>query len=311
MNENSFAVLSGTSHPQLAEALARQLQIPLLDREIQYHPDGEIDVHLLDQVENRQILIVQSLAYKPNDYLMELCILADTVKRNRAQSIVAVIPYLCYGRQDHSHDNGGSLTSKIVVNFLEMSGIDEVILVAPHSERIPSFFSIPVTLVPYESLFAESIASLNWDDLTIVSPDRGRIRSVQQIAHILNCDTAFINKRRLQNNQLEGELIGDLVDRNVVIVDDICCTGTTLCHAIKICQQAGVQKIAVKICHPIFSRQFDEKFSSYQKQINSFFVTNTVPNSTHSLHLQLQVIDITSAIVQALWSKYPEMSIYK
>ena len=272
-NDNGFMLFAGTSHPELSQQIAEAVGVQLGKIQIETFPDGEIGVHVLDNVRGRDVFLLQSVARNPNLYLMELLILVDAMKRASARSIVAVLPYFGYARQDRKGTAREPITAKLVADLLERAGVTRVLTMDLHTEQIQGFFNIPVDNLYAMPLFVEAIKQRGVAKCAVVTPDVGSIKLARSFAEALKCDYAIVDKRRLSAKRVEmNALIGDVKDRDVWIVDDICSTGQTLEAAAKVCKKAGAKRVFAAVTHGIFSgKAFEES------AIEKMLVSNTIP----------------------------------
>ncbi len=271
---NDYALFAGTSHPELAQQIASCLGIALGKARIEMFPDGEIGAHVLESVRGRDVFIVQSIARHPNFYLMELLILVDAMKRASARSIIAVIPYYGYARQDRRGKEREPITAKLVADLLQTAGVTRVLTMDLHTEQIQGFFDIPVDNLYARPLIVEALAKLKMDDTVVVAPDIGSIKLARSYAEALKFDLAIVDKRRVSAEQVEmSAMIGEVKDKNVLLVDDVCSTGGTLKTAARVCKHAGAKRIWAAVTHGLFvgSRLLEES------EIERIMMSNTVP----------------------------------
>ncbi|MBS0648975.1 MAG: ribose-phosphate pyrophosphokinase [Verrucomicrobia bacterium] len=275
--DRSFVLFAGTSHPELATQIARELKMRLGKIQIETFPDNEIGVHLLENVRGRDVFVLQTIARHPNLYLMELLIIVDALKRASARSITAVVPYFGYARQDRKNlnDQGGRvpITAKLVADMLEKAGVARVLTMDLHAEQIQGFFDIPVDNIFARPLLLEAAREEGWSKSVVVAPDIGSIRLARDFAGNLKVDYAIVDKRRVTAKRVEaGALIGDVQGKNVILVDDICSTGETLTKASWVCKKFGAKAIRAVVTHGLLiGSAFEES------AIEKMFVTNTVP----------------------------------
>jgi ribose-phosphate pyrophosphokinase len=271
---NAYALFAGTSHPELAEQIASCLGITLGKARIEEFPDGEIGVQVLESVRGRDVFIVQSIARDPNFYLMELLILVDAMKRASARSIIAVIPYYGYARQDRRGKEREPITAKLVADLLQGAGVTRVLTMDLHTEQIQGFFDIPVDNLYARSLICEALAKQKMHEAVVVAPDIGSIKLARSYAEALKVDLAIVDKRRVSAKHVEmSAMIGDVKDKNVLLVDDMCSTGGTLKTAAHVCKSAGAKQIWAAVTHGLFvgSGLLEES------GIERIVMSNTVP----------------------------------
>src|SRR5579872_587310 len=248
--ENSFMLFAGTSHPELAQQIAADLGVQLGKVLIETFPDNEIGVQILENVRGRDVFVLQSIARHPNLYLMELLILVDALKRASARSIVAVIPYFGYARQDRKGKGRVPITAKLVADLLEKAGVTRVLTLDLHTEQIQGFFDIPVDNLYARPVLVEAVEKLGLINLVVVAPDVGSIKLARDFAEGLKVDFAIVDKRRVNAKQVEIDaLIGEVTGKNVLLVDDMCTTGGTLKTAANVCKKAGAKSVIAAATH--------------------------------------------------------------
>lgn len=269
-----FSLFSGSSHPQFALDVAAYLKHPLGKIEFQPYPDGEISLQVLDNVRGKEVFVLQSLAKKPHDYLMELLILIDALKRASAKSITAILPYFCYARQDRKAKPRVPITAKLVANLLTKAGVDRVVTMDLHAGQIQGFFDIPLDNLLARPLLCKAFEGLKLANLTIVAPDLGAIKNAQAYAEELKADFALIDKRRVEGRIEIEALVGEVKGRNVFIVDDMCATGETLVKAATACKERGALRIFAAFTHGLLAPGALEKLVA--SPIEKIFTTNTI-----------------------------------
>ena len=270
---NDYALFAGTSHPELAQQIASCLGISLGKALIEMFPDGEIGVQVLESVRGRDVFIVQTMARNPNFYLMELLILVDAFKRASARSIIAVIPYYGYARQDRRGKAREPITAKLVADLLQRAGVTRVLTMDLHTEQIQGFFDIPVDNLYARSILVKTLSKQKMGRCVVVTPDIGSIKMARAYAEALKVDLAIVDKRRVNAKQVEmAALIGDVKGKDVLLVDDMCSTGGTLKTAARVCKQAGAKRIFAAVTHGLFVGSGLE-----DSGIEKIVMSNTVP----------------------------------
>jgi len=279
--------------------IAGCLEISLGKARIEMFPDGEIGVRILESVRGRDVFIVQSIARNPNFYLMELLILVDAMKRASARSIIAVIPYYGYARQDRRGKEREPITAKLVADLLQRSGITRVLTMDLHTEQIQGFFDIPVDNLYARPLIVEALSKLKMDEFVVVTPDIGSIKLARSYAEALKVDLAIVDKRRVSAKQVEmTALIGDVKDKNILLVDDMCSTGGTLKTAVRVCKQAGARDVRVAVTHGLFVGKGLLEDSGIEKIVMS----NTVPAPETIDQKSLEIVTVAPLFAKAIQS---------
>lgn len=298
MSKGSYTIFSGTSHPLLAREIANNLDTPLGNVQLNVFPDGEIGIQILEDVQNRDVFVVQSMAYRPNFYCMELLILVDALRRASAKSITAVIPYYGYSRQDRRDvDANVPITAKLIANLLEKSGVNRLITVDLHTDQIQGFFDIPVDNLHSRDVFIDALQHQLLENPIIVAPDMGSVGLAKNFGRALTADMAVINKKRIGNTVTIENIIGNVSGRNVLLVDDIWSTGATLQQAARACKYAGATCIIVAVVHGLF---IDDIYK--ESAIDMVFVSNTVPFEGKLCHTKTKVISISRLLSSAMES---------
>ena len=289
-------LFSGTSHPVLAGEIAEFLDVKLGNVLIDTFPDGEIGVQILENVRGRDVFVVQSIAKKPNFYLMELLILIDALKRASVRQIIAVIPYYGYARQDRKDKGRVPITAKLVADLLEKAGASRVLTIDLHAEQIQGFFNIPVDNLHARPVLLEAIKPFITGSPVIVAPDIGRIKLARAFAHHLHADFAVIDKCRLSATEVVGDAImGTVQGRDVILVDDMSTTGGTLKNGSHACKAAGAKKIIAVITHGSFCKNPIEGSA-----ISELFMTNTIPLSEEIDLSHVHVVQVRELIGKAI-----------
>lgn len=290
-------LFSGSSHRELATKIAECLGIRLGKVAIERFPDGEIGVQILENVRGRDLFIVQSIARHPNLYLMELLILVDALKRASAKSIVTVIPYFGYARQDRKDKGRVPITAKLVANLLEKAGVTRVLTMDLHSEQIQGFFDIPVDNLYAAPLLAEAVRELS-QNFVVVAPDVGSSKRARAFATELRVDMAIVEKRRLSSEEVEMRtLIGSVKGCDVILVDDMCSTGGTLKSASWVCKSEGAKSIYAAVTHGLLvGNGFKES------AIEKLFITDTIPQGEDYPKGRIEEISVAKLFADAILS---------
>lgn len=286
-------IFSGSSHPELAREVAKHLHVDLGKVVIETFPDGEIGVQVLENVRGKDVFVIQSPARHPNHYLMELLILVDALKRASAKSIVAVIPYYAYARQDRKEKGRVPITARLVANLLERAGVTRLLTMDLHTEQIQGFFDIPVDHLYARPLFVKALKGLKLKDAVIVSPDVGSNKMARKFAEDLKLDIAIVDKRRVSGRDVEvNALIGSVKGRQAILVDDICSTGGTLELAAKVCKEEGAKTVFAVVAHALLMG------GAKLKGIDQLFITDSVPPLKEAEGLR--VISIAPLLAEAI-----------
>lgn len=278
--ENAL-LFAGTSHPALAKEVASNLGITLGKVSIEKFPDGEISLQIQENVRGRNVFVLQTVALDPNNYLMELLIMIDALRRASAGSIAAVIPYFGYCRQDRKDKPRVPITAKLVANLLVNAGANRILTMDLHAGQIQGFFDIPVDNLYGRPVLADALIKMyNNDNWIVVTPDIGSIKLARAYARYLGTEMAIVDKVRTSATEIdEVTVIGDLKGKDVLLADDMCSTGGTLASAAKACQEKGANRIFAAVTHGLLVGNALEKIE--KSPIEALLISNTLPAGEH------------------------------
>jgi ribose-phosphate pyrophosphokinase len=272
--KNSPLIFSGSSNPELTRKICKYLKLSQGTLDMRKFSDGEIWVKFMENIRGRDIFIVQS-TNPPAENLMELLILLDAAKRASATRITAVLPYFGYARQDRKDQPRVAITAKLVANLITVAGADRVITMDLHAAQIQGFFDIP-----FDHLYASPVFTVLFKkhkkNFVVVSPDLGGIKLARSYAKRLNAGLVVIDKRRPKQNQVEVmNVIGDVNNKDVLLVDDMIDTGGTFVSAIKVLKERGAKNIYGAVTHAVLSGEAIEKI--HDSEITKLYVTDSIP----------------------------------
>lgn len=273
-------LFAGNAVPELARKIADRLYIKLGDAEVGRFSDGEINVKINENVRGSDVFIIQSTCAPTNDNLMELIVMVDALRRASAGRITAVIPYFGYARQDRRVRSARvPITAKVVADFLSSVGVDRVLTVDLHAEQIQGFFDVPVDNVFGTPVLMEHLRQQVFHNPVVVSPDIGGVVRARALAKLLNdIDLAIIDKRRPRANESQVmHIIGDVNDRDCIIVDDMIDTGGTLSKAAEALKKHGARRVLAYATHPVFSGNAVANIRD--SHIDQVVVTDSIPLS--------------------------------
>ena len=277
---SKLVVFTGNANPELAMAMAKQLNLPIGDAEVGTFSDGEVAVDIHENVRGKDVFIVQSTCKPTNNNLMELLVMADALRRSSAGRITAVMPYFGYARQDRRVRSARvPITAKVVADMITAVGIDRVMTVDLHADQIQGFFDIPVDNVYATPLIVADIERQKYGDLMVVSPDVGGVVRARALAKQLNdSELAIIDKRRPKANESQVmHIIGEVEGRSCVLVDDIVDTAGTLCKAAQALKERGAAKVIAYCTHPVLSGPAISNIEA--SAMDQLVVTDTIPLS--------------------------------
>ncbi len=305
-----LVLLNGNSNPPLARAIAGALGEPLGMARVTRFSDAETQVEIDDNVRGRDVFLMQSTCNPANDHIMELLILVDACKRASAGRITAVIPYYGYARQDRKVAPRAPITAKLVADILTRAGVQRVLTMDLHAGQIQGFFDIPVdNLYAGPTLRAHIAASLPLADTVIVSPDAGGVERARSYARPLGCGLAIIDKRRSGPNQAEAlHLIGDVRDKDAIIIDDMIDTAGTLVKAAAALRSNGARRVFAVATHPVLSGPAVERIVT--SSLERVIVTDTIPLSEAAAACgRIEVVSVAPVFAQAISSIHSHDSV--
>ncbi|MBX2934782.1 MAG: ribose-phosphate pyrophosphokinase [Ferruginibacter sp.] len=251
--ESNAKIFSGTGSQYLAEKIARKFGEPLGKVNIQRFSDGEIYVEFKESIRGRFVFLIQS-TYAPADNLMELLLMIDAAKRASAYKVIAVIPYYGLARQDRKDRPRVAIGSKLVANMLTAAGADRVITMDLHAPQIQGYFDIPVDHLDSSAIFIPYIENLKLPNLIFAAPDVGSANRIREVATYFECEMVICDKHRKRANEIASMVvIGDVTDRDVVLIDDMCDTGGTLAKSAALMKDNGARSVRALCTHPVLS----------------------------------------------------------
>ena len=279
--QGDIAIIAGRSNPKLAEAAAYCAGVKVTPCDVKIHADGELNIEIQDNVRGQDVFVIQSTSKPGNDHLMELLIIIDALKRASAERITAVLPYFGYARQDRKNRPRQPITAKLVADLITVAGANRVLTVDLHAGQIMGFFNVPVdnlyarpVMLNYlTELFAKK--GIGNDDVCVVSPDSGGVSRARAYAKRLDAALAIIDKRRSVPNQVaEMNVVGNVVGKLAILVDDMVDTGGTLVKAADALMEAGAKEVIACCTHPVLSNDAVKVLG--QSQLSSILTSDTI-----------------------------------
>ncbi|MCG8604248.1 ribose-phosphate pyrophosphokinase [bacterium] len=300
-------LFSGNANPDLAKKIAEYLDLPLGKTTIEYFSDDEIWIKYNQNIRGADVFIIQP-THSPAKYLMELFIMIDAARRASAERITAVIPYFGYGRQDRKDQPRVSITAKLIANLITTSGADRILTMDLHAPQIQGFFDIPMDHLYSATIFGDHFRNMKIHDLTVVSPDIGGITLARAYAKRLHAPLAIIDKRRPKHNETEVmHIIGEVKDRNILIIDDIVDTAGTICNAAVALRKEGALDIFVACTHAILSGPAIKRLK--EAPITRIEVTDSVYLPPEKQIDKIEVLTAASLLGEAIKRIHEEESI--
>ncbi len=302
---------SGRSHPELAEAVARELGVELAKLSAYDFANGEIFVRFEESVRGTDAFVLQSHTFPINKWIMEQLLLIDALRRASARRISVIMPYYGYARQDKKHRGREPISARLMADLLKTAGADRIMTVDLHTSQIQGFFDGPVDHLFAIKILAEHVQSrYDRNEITIVSPDSGRVRVAERWTDILGSPLAIIHKRRdpdVPNEVKMFEVVGEVKDRICVLVDDMIDTGGTIVKAAETLFDNGAKAVIVTATHGILSGKAAEKLQG--SRIAEVVVTDTLPIVPESRFNKLTILPIAPMIANAVREVFHEGSV--
>ncbi|HEX2675071.1 MAG TPA: ribose-phosphate pyrophosphokinase [Polyangiales bacterium] len=273
----SISIFSGTANPDLAKAIGASLELPIGRAELTRFSDGEVFARIQENVRGVDVYVVQSTCTPVNDNIMELLVMVDALKRASAASITAVLPYYGYARQDRKASPRTPITAKLIADLLTAAGISRVVSIDLHAGQIQGFFNVPFDHLFANKVFLDYLRPKFAAELPVfVSPDAGGVERTRAYAKRMDADLAIIDKRREKANVSEVmNIIGDVKDRDCIILDDMIDTAGTLCNAAKALKERGARRVFAAATHAVLSGPAVERIKA--SPLEEVVITDTVP----------------------------------
>jgi ribose-phosphate pyrophosphokinase len=282
--KRDWVILSGSSNTELAKKICERLERPLSPIESRRFSDGEIFVEIKENVRGRAVYVIQSTCAPVNDYLMELLIIMDALKRASAKEINVITPYFGYARQDRKVSPRTPISAKLTADLLTTAGATRVVSVDLHAGQIQGFFNIP-----FDNLFAlplmqkhiEETLVQKGEELVIVSPDAGGVERARALAKRFDCQVAIIDKRRTGPNVAKAmNIIGEVDGKTAIIIDDMIDTAGTLTEAANAVAGAGAKRVLACATHGVFSGPAIQRIAD--SKLERVIITDTIPLSSEA-----------------------------
>ena len=304
MNPNA-KIFAGTGSQNLAEQICKSYGCKLGKINIQKFSDGEIQPIFLESIRGDFVFLVQS-TYAPADNLMELLLMIDAARRASAYKIIVVMPYYGYARQDRKDRPRVAIGSKLIANMLVAAGADRLITMDLHAPQIQGYFDIPVDHLDSSAIFIPYIEQLQMENLTFAAPDVGSANRIREIATYFNAEMVICDKHRKRANEIASMVvIGDVTDRDVVLIDDICDTGGTLAKAAGLLKEKGAKSVRALCTHPVLS---GNAYSNIEHSVlEELVVCDTIPLKQKIS--KIKVLTVAELFAVALRNAYENKSI--
>ncbi|NNG35823.1 ribose-phosphate diphosphokinase [Nakamurella aerolata] len=311
-NSKSLMLFSGRAYPELAEAVGEYLDVTVTPQQAYEFANGEIFVRFEESVRGSDAFLIQSCTSPINTWLMETLIMIDALKRASAKRITVVLPFYPYARQDKKHRGREPISARLVADLLQTAGAHRLMTVDLHTDQIQGFFDGPVDHLWAQPLLTNYIADkYSQDDLTVVSPDSGRVRTAERWADRLGgAPIAFIHKTRdpdKPNEVVANRVVGEVAGRTCIVVDDMIDTGGTIASAVRQVLAAGAKKAVVAATHPVLSDPAAQRLSECGAV--EVVLTNTLPIPPEHRFGQLTELSVAPLIGQAIREVFADGSV--
>ena len=309
--KKNLMLFSGRAHPELAEQVAKQLDVTITPQSAYSFANGEIFVRFEESVRGCDAFVLQSHSAPINDQIMEQLIMVDALKRASAKRISVVMPFWGYSRQDKKHRGREPISARLVADMFKVAGADRIMTVDLHTAQIQGFFDGPVDHLFALPLLADYVgAKVDKGKLTVVSPDAGRVRVADRWCDRLGAPLAIVHKRRdkdVANQVTVHEVVGDVKDRVCVLVDDMIDTGGTICAAADALFANGASDVIVTATHGVLSGPAADRLKN--SKVSEFIFTNTLPTPSELELDKITVLSMAPTIARALREVFEDGSV--
>jgi len=304
-----LVLISGRSNLPLANEISKSISVPLSSREVSNFSDGEIFVQIKQNVRGSDVFVIQSTSTSVNDNLMELLIMIDAIKRASAKRITAVIPYFGYARQDRKVQSRTPITAKLVADMVTASGADRVLTMDLHAGQIQGFFDLPVDHLYAAPIFIDYVKNGDYKDLAIFSPDAGGVERARSFAKVIGAGLGIIDKRRSGKNVANVmHIIGEVKDRDVLIIDDMVDTAGTLTEAVKALMNAGAKSVSACCTHAVLSGPAIDRIQ--KSPLREIIASNSIDHGEdNSKFSKITRLSVASLLGEAILRIHAETSV--
>lgn len=303
---NDFLLFSGSSNRPLAQEIAKLLNKPLGKVDLTRFADGEIRPWIQEDVRGKIVFVIQSLSHPMDEHIMELTLMGDAIRRSAPVTMVAVIPYMGYARQDKQYRIGEPVSARVIAKFIEVSKFQEVITMDLHNDAIVGFFQIPVTHVSALQLLASEIKKLpgiSRKNSVVISPDVGGVKRARNLAYLLDVPMVVMEKKRYLDRFDTSEsfqIIGDVKGKTAIIIDDIISTGGTIAQSAISLKEAGASSVLVYATHAILA--CDAADTLERSPVDKIICADTIARQTDTVPSKLSYISAAALLADAIAS---------
>ena len=309
MKIDNLKIFTGRTHPALTEAICRELSMPVGNALVESFPDNETFVKIIDHIRGDDVFIVQPTCNPTNDSLMELLIMIDAARRASAKHITAVLPFFGYARQDRKDQPRVPITAKLAANLLVAAGANRILTLDLHATQIQGFFDIPCDHLYASPVIYDYLEKQPYiKNPTIFSPDVGGLKRAQAYATLFDCPLGFIAKRRISAEVVEAtSLVGDVKDRDILIVDDMTETAGTLTAAAKILKANGAKSVRAAVTHAILTDTAYDRLS--ENWLDELIITDSTPPKPRYADYPITVLPVAHLLTEAILRVHNNMSV--
>lgn len=302
-DQRTLKIFAGNSNRELAKEICKYLDIPLGQADVSRFPDGEIKVKIEENVRGEDVFIIQSTCPPANEYLMELLIMIDAIRRASAGRITAVIPYYGYARQERKTKPREPITAKLVANLLVSAGANRMLTMDLHAGQIQGFFDIPVDQLEGVTILSNYIKEKNLDKVVVISPDVGGTARAREFSGRLAKPIAIIDKYRSAFDEVEiMHIVGEVKDKTAIIVDDLIDTAASIIRGTQALLNAGAKEVYVCATHPVFAGPAKERIekSLHDGLFKEVVVTNTIPIYNNKSIPGIKILSVAEIFAEAI-----------
>jgi ribose-phosphate pyrophosphokinase len=306
----TIKLFTGNANPDLAKEISENIGIPVGKAGVGKFSDGEIAINIEESVRGADVFVIQPVCPPVNDNLMELLILMDALKRASADRITAVIPYYGYARQDRKTKARDPITAKLVADLISAAGADRILTMDLHAAQIQGYFNIPVDHLLGAPILAEYFINKEMRDAVVVSPDVGSVSRARYFADMMNLPIAIVDKRRPKANVAEVmNVIGDIQNKNVILIDDIIDTGGSITEAANAMKKLGAREIFACCTHAVLSGPAIQRIR--ESMISEMVILNTIPLPQEKALDKITVLSVAPIFAEAITRIYEGLSVSK
>jgi ribose-phosphate pyrophosphokinase len=307
--QGDLAILAGTANPLLAQNIANCLGVPLTPCRAHIFSEGNVFVRIKENVRGRDVYVIQGCQYPVNDNFMELLFWIDALRRASAQNVTAVIPFFSYAQGDKKDEPRVSIRARVCADAIEAAGADRVLTMDLHSPQIQGFFRLPVDHLYGRNVLVEHFKTKGVTDLVVCSPDVGFAKGAAAYANLLQCPVVIGNKQRTDHTETVQivEVIGDVKNKNVLLVDDLTITGRSLIEMSRVLKTRGAKDIYAAVTHGVLSKGAGPRIA--ESDIKTMFITDTIESSFDPLPPNVEVVSVAKLFAAAIRSIHDRTSI--